>query len=82
MARLARIVVPGLVHHVTQRGNHRQTVATLNRDISKQIRTSTRCGRPWGSNEFLTALELQLGGCLQPQKQGRKPSRTPESAKA
>ena len=56
--------------------------ATLNRDIPKQIRTSTRCGRPWGSNEFLIALELQLGRRLQPQKQGRKPSRTPESAKA
>ncbi|TGZ38607.1 transposase, partial [bacterium M00.F.Ca.ET.162.01.1.1] len=26
MARLARIVVPGLPHHVTQRGNGRATV--------------------------------------------------------
>jgi hypothetical protein len=26
MARLARIVVPGIPHHVTQRGNRRQTV--------------------------------------------------------
>jgi len=26
MARLARIVVPGLPHHVTQRGNRRQKV--------------------------------------------------------
>ena len=26
MARLARIVVPGLPHHVTQRGNRRETV--------------------------------------------------------
>jgi putative transposase len=26
MARLARIVVPGLPHHVTQRGNRRQDV--------------------------------------------------------
>ena len=26
MARLARVVVPGLPHHVTQRGNRRQTV--------------------------------------------------------
>jgi hypothetical protein len=24
MARLARVVVPGVVHHVTQRGNRRQ----------------------------------------------------------
>ncbi len=26
MARLARVVVPGLPHHVTQRGNRRETV--------------------------------------------------------
>ena len=26
MARLARIVVPGVAHHVTQRGNRRQEV--------------------------------------------------------
>ena len=26
MARLARVVAPGLPHHVTQRGNRRQTV--------------------------------------------------------
>ena len=26
MARLARIVIPGLAHHITQRGNRRQTV--------------------------------------------------------
>ncbi len=26
MARIARIVIPGWPHHVTQRGNHRQTV--------------------------------------------------------
>ncbi len=26
MTRRLRIVIPGWVHHVTQRGNHRQTV--------------------------------------------------------
>ncbi|MBI4874775.1 MAG: transposase [Acidobacteria bacterium] len=26
MARVARVVVPGCMHHVTQRGNHRQAV--------------------------------------------------------
>lgn len=26
MARLARIVVPGLAHHVTQRGNRREPI--------------------------------------------------------
>jgi putative transposase len=32
MARIARVVIPGLVHHVTQRGNHRQTVFLEERD--------------------------------------------------
>ena len=26
MARIARIVVPGIAHHVTQRGNHRAAI--------------------------------------------------------
>lgn len=26
MARLPRIVIPGLPHHVTQRGNHRERI--------------------------------------------------------
>ena len=26
MARLARIVIPGLAHHVTQRGNRREAI--------------------------------------------------------
>jgi putative transposase len=32
MARLARIVLPGWPHHVTQRGNHRQTVFFSDQD--------------------------------------------------
>jgi putative transposase len=34
MARLARITVPGLPHHVTQRGNGRQTVFFSNADYA------------------------------------------------
>jgi len=26
MARLARVVIPGIPHHITQRGNRRQNV--------------------------------------------------------
>jgi len=38
MPRIARIVIPGCPHHVTQRGNHRQKVffaetGLLNRDL-------------------------------------------------
>ena len=32
MARIARVVMPGWPHHVTQRGNHRQTVFFNDRD--------------------------------------------------
>jgi putative transposase len=32
MARLARIVVPDLAHHVTQRGNRRQSVFISDED--------------------------------------------------
>ena len=32
MARIARVVVPGLSHHVTQRGNHREDVFYSDRD--------------------------------------------------
>ncbi|MCH8152996.1 MAG: transposase, partial [Planctomycetes bacterium] len=32
MPRVARIVVPGLAHHITQRGNNRQDVFFINDD--------------------------------------------------
>jgi putative transposase len=32
MARLARVVVPGVAHHVTQRGNNRQDVFFVDED--------------------------------------------------
>ena len=37
MARLARIVVPGLPHHVTQRGNRRETVFFDDDDYSAYL---------------------------------------------
>lgn len=32
MARMARVVVPGIPHHVTQRGNRRQKVFFMDSD--------------------------------------------------
>ncbi len=32
MARRLRIVIPGLAHHLTQRGNHRQTIVFCDHD--------------------------------------------------
>ena len=34
MARLARIVIPGVAHHVTQRGNRRQDVFFSDQDYA------------------------------------------------
>jgi putative transposase len=35
MARLARIVIPGVAHHVTQRGNRRQQVFFTDDDYAE-----------------------------------------------
>lgn len=37
MARLARIVVPGIAHHVTQRGNRRQPVFFSEEDYAAYV---------------------------------------------
>ena len=37
MARLARVVVPGIPHHITQRGNRRQAVFFSDNDKTKYI---------------------------------------------
>ena len=38
MARLARVVIPGLAHHVTQRGNGRQRVFFSSADYALYLR--------------------------------------------
>jgi len=40
MARVARVVAPGLPHHVTQRGNRRQQVSFTDEDFAEYRRTS------------------------------------------
>jgi len=41
MARLARVVIPGLPHHVTQRGNGRQQVFFSDSDYALYLRLTT-----------------------------------------
>ncbi len=48
--------------------------AARDRALAKAIRAATNTGRPWGSDEFVAALELRLGRVLRPQKRGRKRS--------
>jgi len=43
MARYPRLVVPGLPHHVTQRGNRRQRVFRSQYDLSKYCSIADRC---------------------------------------
>ena len=49
MARIARVVVPGLPHHVTQRGNRRQPIFFLEEDYREYVRlmaaSCKRCAR-------------------------------------
>ena len=45
MARLARVVVPGMPHHVTQRGNRRQTTFFCEEDYTAYLELMSRwCG--------------------------------------
>ena len=58
MARLARIVVPGIPHHVTQRGNRRQTVFFADADYRAYLNLLAGFAKEAG-----TAV---LGYCLMP----------------
>ena len=45
MARLARVVVPGMPHHITQRGNRRQTTFFGDDDYEAYVELmATWCG--------------------------------------
>jgi putative transposase len=49
MARLARVVVPGYPHHITQRGNRRQQVFFRESDYSNYLELL----REWCGHEGL-----------------------------
>ena len=58
MARLARVVIPGLAHHVTQRGNGRQKVFYSDADCALYLRLITESCK--------AADVVCLGYCLMP----------------
>jgi putative transposase len=77
MARLPRLVIPGIPYHVTQRGNRRQQTFFEEADYAlaekwRRLRMSETSGRPLGSEAWLDALEAQTGRALKPQKRGPK----------
>ena len=56
MARVARIVVPGVPHHITQRGNNRQDVFFVDDDRRLYLRLLAQSAARYG-------LQV-LGYCL------------------
>jgi len=49
MARLARVVVPGLPHHVTQRGNHREPVFFNDGDYAAYLDLISKAAKASGT---------------------------------
>jgi len=87
MSRVARIVVPGFPHHVTQRGNRRADVFLdaipdwrawryepfeSEDDYYTAIRRQTLTGRPCGTPDFVERLEKRTGRTLRPKRRGPK----------
>ncbi len=48
MARRNRVVIPGMVHHITQRGNYRQTIFYSDNDRIVYMRLATKYFRIYG----------------------------------
>ena len=68
MARLARVVVAGVAHHVTQRGNRRQETFSNDEDYEAYLSLP-------GDGAFLDRIERTLHRIVRPAKRGRKPKR-------
>jgi REP element-mobilizing transposase RayT len=66
MLRVARIVVPGVPHHVTQRGNNRQEVFFVDDDRRFYLELLAR-----QAQTFLSKTERMLGRRLRPLPVGR-----------
>ena len=83
MARLPRVVIPGIPHHVTQRGNGRARTffeqgdfaASLRANFDEDegyaaLRKAERVGRPIGSPDWLSAMEERTGKVLAARRRG------------
>ena len=72
---MARVVVPKMPHHVTQRGNRRQETFLRKTDYAEYVRLMAEwCGK-YESESFLEDLENRLGVTLRKMKPGPKPSK-------
>ncbi len=75
MARMARLVVPGLPHHVTQRGvrsmdvfdvvnddeDRRLYLPLMDEVEARRLERALSTGRPLGSEGFVEGLERRAG---------------------
>jgi putative transposase len=53
MGRLARVIAPGMPHHVTQRGNRRQQTFFGEEDYQHYLDLMAQFRGPLGQTEFL-----------------------------
>ena len=75
MARLARIVVPGMPHHVTQRGNRRQQTFFCDDDYRAYLSLLVEWCRRYDTRVWAYCLKTVgklLGRDLLPKRPGRK----------
>lgn len=56
MARLACLVVPGLPHHVTQRGNHREPVSFNDGDYGAYLDLISKAAKASGTEIWAYCL--------------------------
>jgi len=86
MAGIARLVAPGIPHHVTQRGNRRQKTffvdgrrEFLSEDPHPEdvrlLRRHESTGRPVWNEEFIRRVEEVLGRTLRKASPGPKPAK-------
>ncbi|HKN26907.1 MAG TPA: hypothetical protein VJY34_03100 [Roseiarcus sp.] len=73
MTRIARIVAPGLPHHVTQRGNRAEKIFFEPEDYRLYKDWLAQSCRPLGGAEFQDAIGRRLNRLVTPRKRGRKP---------
>jgi putative transposase len=89
MARLARVVIHGYPHHITQRGNGRARArfpdfaellaSEEEADLFASLRAAESIGRPLECDRILARVEKRTGRAIKAGKRGPKPS-APENS--
>ncbi|MGC9260017.1 MAG: hypothetical protein ACP5I8_08085 [Phycisphaerae bacterium] len=76
--RTARIVIPDVSHHVTQRGNNRQAVFFVDDDPRNitTLRRATQTGRPLAGDRTKSKFEKLVGRRLRALPPGRRQNDT------